>query len=136
MNPLTPPNSRSDWNPVGLGLLPIKHGSPTVAMPGYDVQIVDEAAKRTGQHTQQRADKQADGHRDERARERVDSAKHHAREHVSACDIRAEEVRSAGWLQRRGGIARDGIVWGEEAGEQHPQHSNQQHQPREHDRRA
>ena len=32
-------------NPVGLGLLPIKHGSPTVAMPGYDVQIVDEAAK-------------------------------------------------------------------------------------------
>ncbi len=32
-------------NPVGLGLLPIKHGSPTVPMPGYDVQIVDEAAK-------------------------------------------------------------------------------------------
>ena len=32
-------------NPVGLGLLPVKHGSPTVAMPGYDVQIVDEAAK-------------------------------------------------------------------------------------------
>jgi propionyl-CoA synthetase len=31
-------------NPVGLGMLPVKHGSPTVAMPGYDVQIVDEAA--------------------------------------------------------------------------------------------
>ncbi len=23
MNPLTPPNSRSDWNPVGLGLIPM-----------------------------------------------------------------------------------------------------------------
>jgi len=32
-------------NPVGLGLLPVKHGSPTVPMPGYDVQIVDEACK-------------------------------------------------------------------------------------------
>jgi propionyl-CoA synthetase len=32
-------------NPVGLGQLPVKHGSPTVAMPGYDVQIVDESAK-------------------------------------------------------------------------------------------
>jgi propionyl-CoA synthetase len=32
-------------NPVGLGLLPVKHGSPTVPMPGYDVRIVDEAAK-------------------------------------------------------------------------------------------
>ena len=32
-------------NPVGLGALPIKHGSPTVAMPGYDVRVVDEAAK-------------------------------------------------------------------------------------------
>jgi propionyl-CoA synthetase len=30
-------------NPVGLGLLPIKPGSPTVPMPGYDVRIVDEA---------------------------------------------------------------------------------------------
>jgi propionyl-CoA synthetase len=29
---------------VGLGALPVKHGSPTVAMPGYDVHIVDEAA--------------------------------------------------------------------------------------------
>jgi len=32
-------------NPVGLGILPVKHGSPTVPMPGYDVQIVDEGAK-------------------------------------------------------------------------------------------
>ena len=29
-------------NPVGLGMLPVKHGSPTVPMPGYDVQIIDE----------------------------------------------------------------------------------------------
>ena len=29
-------------NPVGLGALPVKHGSPTVPMPGYDVQIIDE----------------------------------------------------------------------------------------------
>ena len=32
-------------NPVGLGLLPVKPGSPTVPMPGYDVRIVDEAGK-------------------------------------------------------------------------------------------
>ncbi len=30
-------------NPVGLGLLPIKPGSPTVPMPGYAIDIVDEA---------------------------------------------------------------------------------------------
>jgi propionyl-CoA synthetase len=35
-------------NPIGLGALPVKHGSPTVAMPGYDVQIVDEAAHPVG----------------------------------------------------------------------------------------
>ncbi|HXF89489.1 MAG TPA: propionyl-CoA synthetase [Xanthobacteraceae bacterium] len=29
-------------NPVGLGLLPIKHGSPAVPMPGYDLRVVDE----------------------------------------------------------------------------------------------
>jgi propionyl-CoA synthetase len=29
-------------NPLGLGALPVKHGSPTVAMPGYDVRILDE----------------------------------------------------------------------------------------------
>jgi propionyl-CoA synthetase len=32
-------------NPVGLGRLPVKYGSPTVAMPGYDVRIVDEASR-------------------------------------------------------------------------------------------
>ncbi|MFK7867724.1 MAG: propionyl-CoA synthetase [Roseobacter sp.] len=30
-------------NPAGLEALPVKVGSPTVAMPGYDVQILDEA---------------------------------------------------------------------------------------------
>jgi propionyl-CoA synthetase len=32
-------------NLVGLGLLPVKHGSPTVPLPGYDVQVVDAAAQ-------------------------------------------------------------------------------------------
>jgi propionyl-CoA synthetase len=32
-------------NPVGLGMLPVKHGSPTVAMPGYDIRVVDEACR-------------------------------------------------------------------------------------------
>ncbi|KZD25898.1 propionyl-CoA synthetase [Tardiphaga robiniae] len=32
-------------NPVGLGQLPVKHGSPTVPMPGYKVEVVDEAAR-------------------------------------------------------------------------------------------
>jgi propionyl-CoA synthetase len=32
-------------NPVGLGMLPVKHGSPTVPMPGYQVDVVDEASK-------------------------------------------------------------------------------------------
>src|ERR1700719_4195828 len=32
-------------NPVGLGMLPVKHGSPTVPMPGYQVEVVDEASK-------------------------------------------------------------------------------------------
>jgi propionyl-CoA synthetase len=30
-------------NPVGLGPLPVKHGSPAVAMPGFDVRVLDEA---------------------------------------------------------------------------------------------
>ncbi len=30
-------------NPVGLGMLPVKYGSPTVAMPGYDVRVLDDA---------------------------------------------------------------------------------------------
>jgi len=32
-------------NPVGLGALPVKHGSATVPMPGYRVDVVDEACK-------------------------------------------------------------------------------------------
>jgi propionyl-CoA synthetase len=32
-------------NPVGLGLLPVKHGSPTVPMPGYDLRVVDESCR-------------------------------------------------------------------------------------------
>ena len=30
-------------NPVGLGLLPVKYGSPGVPMPGYDVRVLDDA---------------------------------------------------------------------------------------------
>lgn len=30
-------------NPVGLGMLPVKYGSPGVPMPGYDVQVLDDA---------------------------------------------------------------------------------------------
>ncbi|QEL25621.1 propionyl-CoA synthetase [Bosea sp. F3-2] len=30
-------------DPLGLGLLPVKHGSPTVPLPGWDVQCLDEA---------------------------------------------------------------------------------------------
>ncbi len=32
-------------NPMGLGPLPVKHGSPTVAMPGYDIAVLDEAGQ-------------------------------------------------------------------------------------------
>lgn len=38
-------------NPVGLGMLPVKHGSPTVPMPGYQVDVVDEAARPVGLNT-------------------------------------------------------------------------------------
>ena len=30
-------------NPVGLGMLPVKYGSPGVPMPGYDIRILDDA---------------------------------------------------------------------------------------------
>ncbi len=33
-------------NPVGLGLLPVKHGSATVPMPGYEIDILDEGGKK------------------------------------------------------------------------------------------
>ncbi len=32
-------------NPAGLGLLPVKHGSPTVPMPGFALQVLDEAGR-------------------------------------------------------------------------------------------
>ena len=32
-------------NPLGLGMLPVKHGSPAVPMPGYDVHILDETGR-------------------------------------------------------------------------------------------
>jgi len=32
-------------NPLGLGMLPVRHGSPTVVMPGYDVRILDESCR-------------------------------------------------------------------------------------------
>ena len=38
-------------NPVGLGPLPVKHGSPTVAMPGYDLRVVDETCKEVPANT-------------------------------------------------------------------------------------
>ncbi len=35
-------------NPAGIEALPVKIGSPTVAMPGYDVQILDEGGNPMG----------------------------------------------------------------------------------------
>ncbi len=35
-------------NPLGLGLLPQKYGSPGVPMPGYDVDILDENGEKLG----------------------------------------------------------------------------------------
>lgn len=35
-------------NPVGLGLLPVKHGSPTVPMPGYDLQTLGDKGEILG----------------------------------------------------------------------------------------
>ena len=32
-------------NPVGLGLLPVKYGSPGVPMPGYDLRVLDDAGQ-------------------------------------------------------------------------------------------
>ena len=32
-------------NPMGLGPLPVKHGSPTVPMPGYDLRVLDEGGR-------------------------------------------------------------------------------------------
>jgi propionyl-CoA synthetase len=38
-------------NPMGLGMLPVKHGSPTVPMPGYQVDVVDESARPVAANT-------------------------------------------------------------------------------------
>jgi propionyl-CoA synthetase len=35
-------------NPLGLGALPVKHGSPTVPMPGYTLDVLDEGGKSVG----------------------------------------------------------------------------------------
>ncbi|THK38739.1 propionyl-CoA synthetase [Ensifer sp. MPMI2T] len=35
-------------NPMGLGLLPVKYGSPAVPLPGYDVQVLDDAGHPVG----------------------------------------------------------------------------------------
>jgi propionyl-CoA synthetase len=35
-------------NPLGLGVLPVKHGSAGVPMPGYDVEIVDDGGHPVG----------------------------------------------------------------------------------------
>ncbi len=35
-------------NPVGLGKMPVKYGSPTVPMPGFDLQVLDEKHQPVG----------------------------------------------------------------------------------------
>ena len=35
-------------NPMGLGALPVKYGSATVPMPGYDIRVVDEGCREVG----------------------------------------------------------------------------------------
>ncbi|PRD43931.1 propionyl-CoA synthetase [Phyllobacterium phragmitis] len=39
--------TESGWpmvaNPVGLGILPVKYGSPTKTLPGYEIHVVDDA---------------------------------------------------------------------------------------------
>jgi len=38
-------------NPVGLGILPVKYGSPGVPMPGFDVRVLDENGRPAGLNT-------------------------------------------------------------------------------------
>jgi propionyl-CoA synthetase len=38
-------------NPLGLGALPVKHGSPTVPMPGYTLDVLDEGGRSVGPNT-------------------------------------------------------------------------------------
>jgi len=41
--------TESGWpmvaNPAGLGLLPVKYGSPTKTLPGYEIHVVDDAGR-------------------------------------------------------------------------------------------
>jgi propionyl-CoA synthetase len=39
----TETGSPMSQNPVGLGILPVKYGSPGVPMPGFDIQVLDDA---------------------------------------------------------------------------------------------
>jgi propionyl-CoA synthetase len=38
-------------NPVGLGILPVKYGSPGVPMPGYDIRVLDDAGHEVARGT-------------------------------------------------------------------------------------
>jgi propionyl-CoA synthetase len=38
-------------NPVGLGMLPVKYGSPGVPMPGYDLRALDDAGREVAPET-------------------------------------------------------------------------------------
>ncbi len=38
-------------NPVGLGMLPVKYGSPCVPMPGFDVRVLDDAGHEVPRNT-------------------------------------------------------------------------------------
>lgn len=38
-------------NPLGLGMLPVKHGSPTVPLPGWEVQCLDEGGRQVAPGT-------------------------------------------------------------------------------------
>jgi propionyl-CoA synthetase len=44
--------TESGWpmvsNPMGIERLPVKYGSPTVALPGYDIHVVDEQCNQVG----------------------------------------------------------------------------------------
>ena len=41
----TETGSPMSQNPAGLGLLPVKYGSPGVPMPGYDIRMLDDAGQ-------------------------------------------------------------------------------------------
>jgi propionyl-CoA synthetase len=38
-------------NPMGIEHLPVKYGSPTVPLPGYEIHVVDEAGRQVGPNT-------------------------------------------------------------------------------------